>query len=121
MKSSNKPSNHADQNHQIQSGFFVHGCVRTAQDMAVVDEIVDAVRWACQPTDNGPKAIAPGHVAVVFTPKGAVEKILGLISAPSMSSQWSYHTYSGHLNQAHVWHLSILDELDLWGAGFQIG
>ena len=70
--------------------------------MAVADEIVDAVRWAYQPTDNGAKAIAPGHVAVVFTPKGAVGKILGLISAgkkifPSMSSQWSHHTQVGSI------------------------
>ena len=95
MGSSDEPSNHAD---QIQSGIFVHGCVRTAQGVvAVADEIVDAVRWACQPTDSGSEAIAPGHVAVVFAPKGAVGRILGLMNAekktfPLMSSQWSHHT-----------------------------
>ena len=95
MGSSDEPSNHAD---QIQSGIFVHGCVRTAQGVvAVADEIVDAVRWACQPTDSGSEAIAPGHVAVVFTHKGVVRQILGLNNterrvSPLTPPHWCHHT-----------------------------
>ena len=95
MGSSDEPSNHAD---QIQGGIFVHGCVKTAQGVvAAVDEIVNAVRWARQHTANGTEAIAPGHVAVVFAPKDAVGRMLGLINAekktfPSTLLQWSRHT-----------------------------
>ena len=95
LGSSDEPSNHAD---QIQSGIFVHGCVRTAQGVvAAVDETVDAVRWARQHTVNGAEAIAPGHVAVVFAHKGAVGQMLGLNNAerrifPLTSPQWSHHT-----------------------------
>ena len=95
LGSFNEPSNHAD---QIPSGFFVPGFVRTVLGVvAAVDEIVDAVRWARQHTVNGAEAIAPGHVAVVFAHKGAVEQMLGLNNAerkisPLMSPQWYPHT-----------------------------
>ena len=65
--------------------------------VAAVDEIVDAVRWARQHTVNGAEAIAPGHVAVVFTHKGVVRQILGLNNterrvSPLTPPHWCHHT-----------------------------